>query len=86
MASVRAGPAVLPHAGKPDRLGCGQHGGLGRHEQMPFLLVEGAGFAPGSTTGEPACIVDLAPTILRHLGLTHDGCDGRPLQRSKGSV
>ncbi|HEY4252292.1 MAG TPA: alkaline phosphatase family protein, partial [Roseomonas sp.] len=30
--------AALPAQGKPDRLGCGQHGGLGRYEQMPFLM------------------------------------------------
>jgi len=69
-----------PMMGKPDRMGCGQHGGLGRYEQMPFLLIEGPGFSPGATVTEPSSAVDLAPSILRHLGLPHAGCDGRPLQ------
>lgn len=75
-----SGPAALPYAGKPDRLGCGQHGGLGRHEQMPFLFIEGTGFVPGVTMNDPTRIVDLAPTTLRHLGQSWAGCDGRPLQ------
>lgn len=74
--------AALPAQGKPDRLGCGQHGGLGRYEQMPFLMIEGAGFPAGAVVTEPSIIVDLAPTILRHLGLAFDGLDGRPLQRT----
>jgi arylsulfatase A-like enzyme len=74
--------AAKPMAGKPDRLGCGQHGGLGRYEQMPFLLVEGPGFAPGARVTQASSAVDLAPSILRHLGLPHEGCDGRPLQHS----
>ncbi|TBW38293.1 nucleotide pyrophosphatase [Siculibacillus lacustris] len=72
--------AVKPLAGKSDRLGVGQHGGLGTHEQSPFLIVDGAGFAPGATVDAPTSIVDIAPTILSHLGLSPDGMDGRPLQ------
>ena len=72
--------AVKPLAGKPDRLGAGQHGGLGRYEQSPVLIVEGAGFAPGAIVADPTSIVDIAPTILTHLGLSPDGMDGRPLQ------
>jgi hypothetical protein len=72
--------AARPVAGKPDRLGCGQHGGLGRYEQMPFLMIEGSGFAPGATRTDPTSMIDLAPTILAHLGLPADGCDGQPLQ------
>jgi arylsulfatase A-like enzyme len=72
--------AALPAQGKPDRLGCGQHGGLNRFEQMPFLMIEGAGFAPGGEAARPSCVVDLAPTILRHLGLPQGGCDGGALQ------
>lgn len=74
--------AALPAQGKPDRLGCGQHGGLGRYEQMPFLMIEGEGFAAGAVVTESSIIVDLAPTILRHLGLPFDGLDGRPLHRT----
>ena len=71
--------AAKPAQGKPDRLGCGQHGGLGIQEQMPFLLIEGPGFAPGAVSGLPSAVVDLAPTILAHLGLAAAGCDGRAL-------
>jgi hypothetical protein len=69
-----------PLAGKADRLGCGQHGGLGRYEQSPVLMIDGPGFAPGALADEPTALIDIAPTILRHLGLPMDGMDGRPLQ------
>lgn len=72
--------AAKPVAGKPDRLGCGQHGGLGTAEQMPFLMIEGAGFAAGATRADATSPIDLAPTILAHLGVSATGCDGRPLQ------
>ena len=36
--------AAKPTMGKPDRLGCGQHGGLGAFEQAPFLAR--LGFRP----------------------------------------
>jgi arylsulfatase A-like enzyme len=58
--------------------GFGQHGGLGRNEQRPFLLVSGGGFEPGTRRG-PSSLVDIAPTVLRHLGLDTAGMDGRPL-------
>lgn len=72
--------AAKPSTGKPDRLGCGQHGGLGTYEQMPFLMIEGLGFRRAATGTEPSSVIDLAPTILRHLGISADGCQGRPLQ------
>jgi arylsulfatase A-like enzyme len=72
--------AAKPRWDKPDRLGCGQHGGLARYEQSPVLLIEGPGFAPGSVRHEPAHITDLAPTIMRHLGIPAPGMDGQPLQ------
>lgn len=55
--------------------GHGQHGGLGHYEQRPFLVVRGAGFPPG-TYQTQASLIDLAPTILHHLELPHDGIDG----------
>lgn len=70
------------NAGKPDRVGFGQHGGLGRWEQSPVLLLQGDGFAGGAVRTDPSSVIDAAPTILRHLGLPHDGMDGRPLQVS----
>jgi hypothetical protein len=72
--------AARPAAGKPDRLGCGQHGGLGTAEQMPFLMIDGPGFDPGAVRQAPSSPIDLAPTILRHLCLPADGCDGVALQ------
>jgi arylsulfatase A-like enzyme len=61
--------------------GHGQHGGLGPYEQRPFLVASGGGFAPGRQS-EPASLIDLAATVLRHLGLPVDGVEGRPLQRA----
>jgi hypothetical protein len=69
-----------PAAGKADHLGCGQHGGLARYEQMPFLMIEGPGFAPGTRSETPTSAIDLAPTILAHLCLPAPGMDGRALQ------
>ena len=74
--SVEARPA----AGKADHLGCGQHGGLARYEQMPFLMIEGPGFVAGSAAKAPTSPIDLAPTILAHLGQPGAGMDGQALQ------
>jgi arylsulfatase A-like enzyme len=60
-------------------LGHGQHGGLGRYEQRPFLVFKGGGFASARATRHPASLIDIAPTLLRHLGLPHDGMDGSAL-------
>ena len=73
--------AAKPRWGKPDRLGCGQHGGLGQFEQSPLLLIDGPGFAAGEAQAEPVHVVDLAPTIMRHLGIPAPGMDGNALQR-----
>jgi arylsulfatase A-like enzyme len=73
--------AARPRWDKPDRLGCGQHGGLGRFEQSPVLMIDGPGFTPGATRDDPAHIIDLAPTIMRHLQIPASGMDGAPLQR-----
>jgi hypothetical protein len=70
-----------PASGKADRLGCGQHGGLAAFEQAPFLFVSGNGFVPGLARGEAACVIDIAPTVLAHLGVSRSGMDGRTLQR-----
>jgi hypothetical protein len=69
-----------PRWDKPDRLGCGQHGGLGVFEQSPLLMIDGPGFIAGETREDAVRIVDLAPTILRHLAQAEDGMDGRALQ------
>lgn len=72
--------AAKPRWDKADRLGCGQHGGLGHYEQRPMLMIDGAGFTAGALTDRPAHIIDLAPTIMRHLAIPSPGMDGRPLQ------
>ena len=69
-----------PRWDKPDRLGCGQHGGLGQFEQSPFLMIDGPGFTPGTVSRDPAHIVDLAPTVLHHLRIAAPGLDGHALQ------
>jgi hypothetical protein len=69
-----------PAAGKATHLDCGQHGGLATYEQMPFLMIDGAGFSPGTACHVPTSPVDLAPTILAHLRLPAEGMDGRALQ------
>jgi hypothetical protein len=69
-----------PRWDKPDRSGCGQHGGLAVFEQSPVLMIEGPGFAAGGQRTDDVRIVDLAPTILRHLGLPAEAMDGSARQ------
>jgi predicted AlkP superfamily pyrophosphatase or phosphodiesterase len=64
----------------------GQHGSL-RHEDMAIpLLLSGAGVAAGKVAGE-ARLVDVAPTVLRLLGLPPNGLrpDGRVLEEALGA-
>ena len=63
-------------------VGCGQHGGLGPYEQNPFLFVKGGGFEAGSRSAAPSSAVDLAPTVLAHLGLPFADMDGKPLPKA----
>ncbi len=72
-----------PATGKPDRMGCGQHGGLGAAEQAPVMVADGPGFSRG-VTDAAASPIDIAPTILRFLGCGMEGpaMDGRALQGS----
>jgi hypothetical protein len=72
-----------PRWDKPDRLGCGQHGGLGLFEQSPVLLIDSPDFNAGGRREGVVRIVDLAPTILRHLGVPADGMDGHALTMDK---
>jgi hypothetical protein len=72
-----------PATGKPDRMGCGQHGGLGAAEQAPVMVADGPGFARGVSLAD-ASPIDIAPSILRFLGRGLEGpaMDGRALQGS----
>ncbi len=63
------------------KIGFGQHGGLGINEQNPFLIAEGGGFAVRTET-RPTSLIDIAPTVLRHLRMDHDDMDGRALPLS----
>ena len=61
-----------------DAPGRGQHGGLGRYETNPVLVVDdGSGRAQRIEARTSA--VDVAPTILDFLGVSCDGADGRPV-------
>ena len=61
-----------------DATGFGQHGGLGKNEQRPFLFISGGGFTPALRHGRSS-LIDIAPTVLRHLALSSTGMDGRAL-------
>ena len=63
-----------------NNIGCGQHGGLGKYEQSPFLICAGSGFQRGVRTEAATSVIDIAPTAMRHLGLDGSGMDGRALQ------
>lgn len=63
------------------KIGFGQHGGLGSNEQNPFLIVEGGGFAVHTETRRTS-LIDIAPTVLRHLHMDYDDMDGRALPLS----
>jgi len=71
-------PIVQDPSDNESKIGFGQHGGLGPHEQRPFLIVEGGGFERGERR-QPSSLVDIAPTVLRHLHMDHDDMDGRAL-------
>ena len=79
------GVIAQPANGKDTGIGFGQHGGLGVREQAPFLIANGAGFASGATHSAPTSLVDIAPTILAHLGLPAEGADGNALQSPTSS-
>ena len=72
-----------PAEGKDAHLGCGQHGGLARYEQMPFLMINGPGFAAGTVSTAPTSPIDIAPSVLLHLQVEADGMDGRRLQAGR---
>ena len=74
-----------PAPGKATHLGCGQHGGLATYEQMPFLMIDGAGFAAGSVSAAPTSPIDIAPTVLAHLQVEGaEGMEGRGLRGLRG--
>lgn len=66
--------------GKPE--GFGSHGGLGDFERHPFLIANGGGFAPGTVETGVTRLIDVAPTVMRYLGLSRDGMDGLALPQT----
>ncbi|HYZ40261.1 MAG TPA: alkaline phosphatase family protein, partial [Stellaceae bacterium] len=68
-----------------DATGFGIHGGLGQNEQRPFLFVSGGGFQPG-THHHRTSLIDIAPTVLQHLGLPASGMDGKPLPHNPAAI
>ncbi|HTV44862.1 MAG TPA: alkaline phosphatase family protein [Stellaceae bacterium] len=71
-------PIVRDSEQTTDVTGFGQHGGLGENEQRPFLMIRGGGFAV-AVHRERSSLIDIAPTVLRHLGLATGDLDGRAL-------
>ena len=61
-----------------DAPGLGQHGGLGRYETNPVLIIDD-GSGDARRIEAPTSAVDVAPTILDFLGVPYDGTDGRPV-------
>jgi len=79
---VRGYGAIVSNPDDPEsKIGFGQHGGLGVNEQNPFLIAEGGGFAARTET-MPTSLIDIAPTVLRHLRMDHDDMDGQALRFS----
>lgn len=69
---------VVAEGGKLPVTGVGQHGGWGPDETRPFLVLDHPTIAPG-VIARRTSLVDIAPTILRHLGLPSEGMDGAPI-------
>ncbi len=74
--------AIEDSLSKDTNIGCGQHGGLGTYEQHPFLIANGGGFEAGAVCQSETSAIDIAPTVLRHLGVDGPGMDGAPLALS----
>lgn len=72
--------AAMPASGKVKPAGCGQHGGLGRYEQSPYLIIEGDHFMAGHEVTAVTSAVDIAPTVLRFLDQPVEDLDGRDLR------
>jgi arylsulfatase A-like enzyme len=61
--------------------GLGQHGAMTRHEMRNTLIARGPRFKRGVRVESPSGNVDVAPTVLRILGLSA-GMDGRVLEEA----
>ncbi len=76
-------PGTAPFDAPDVPEGGGMHGGLHAAELATVLIVQGAPFRAGAVAEEPADLTDIAPTVLRALGLGCEGpawgMEGRPL-------
>jgi arylsulfatase A-like enzyme len=75
---------TVAEPGKPAAIGSGQHGGWGPDETRPFLILREPDAAPG-ILHRPTGLIDIAPTILRFLGLPAEGLDGAPIYAESAS-
>ena len=75
-------PGHCPSTG--GQVGQGQHGSMSRHELRNVGLARGPSFRSSIKSATPSGNTDVAPTILRLLGLPNDSAamDGRVLQES----
>jgi len=63
--------------------GLGQHGAMTRHEMRNTMIAAGPSFKRGVRLESPSGNVDVAPTVLRILGLSGaQGMDGRVLEEA----
>ena len=63
--------------------GQGNHGSLSKHELNNIFFASGPSFKRGVKLGVPSGNIDLAPTVLRVLGIHGDfGMDGRVLEEA----
>ena len=69
-------------ADSESKIGFGQHGGLGPDEQRPFLIDRRRRFRARASGATPSSLIDIAPTVLRHLHMDHDDMDGSALPQT----
>jgi arylsulfatase A-like enzyme len=65
------------------QVGTGQHGSMSRHEMHNVLIAGGLSFRSGLELETPSGNLDIAPTILRILGISENGgMHGRVLEEA----
>ena len=63
--------------------GRGQHGSMSKSELRAILFAAGPSFKVGAIVDTPTGNIDIAPTVLRILGVSHDdGMEGRVLEEA----
>lgn len=59
--------------------GGGMHGGLNRGELSTVLAAQGPAYRPAFRSETPCWLPDIVPTVLTTMGLSAEGCEGRPM-------